>query len=241
MTPALRALLFTALTLPGCDSMRRAPGAQGDGAVAPGVLVSLPVPGDSPIAFVRAKSPSKRVVVYLPPKCVDADASFRAWALDVSHDVSSIGLVGDAPCPGSPHKQHSNDVARVTARVDAALAAASSVAAIDRAALVLVGYSQGAARAEDLVQADPTRFSRALLIAAPEAPQVSHLGRARAVATAAGERDRRDLMLVGTQALSRAGTPVKFFLLPGAAHGEFGPEGGRVMKEALAWLFDEAP
>ncbi len=233
------ALASLSLLSTSCCDPRKPRGATP--AIAPGAVVALPVPDDAPVSFARARTRSRRIVVYLPPRCVDAEASFRAWAFDVTEEWSVLGLTGDVPCPGSRWMQYSPDAARVAARVDAALTAASAVSTIDRATLVLVGYSQGAARAEDLVQLDPARFSRVMLIGAPEAPQVSHLGRARAVATAAGERDRRDLMLLGTQALTRAGTPVKFFMFPGAEHGEFGPEGGRVMTEALAWLAATAP
>lgn len=235
------AVLALSLVSTACCRPGRSRGAAPSAAVAPGAVVSLAVPDDAPVSFVRARAASRRVIAYLPPRCVDAEASFREWAPGVAADWSVVGLQGDVPCPGSPWRQYSPDASRVAARVEAALAAAAAAAPIDRASLVLVGYSQGAARAEDLVQLDPARFSRVVLIGAPEAPQVSHLGRARAVATAAGERDRRDLMLVGTQALTRAGTPVRFFLLPGAEHGEFGPEGGRVMSDALGWVSATAP
>ncbi|MCC6644287.1 MAG: hypothetical protein IT374_01790 [Polyangiaceae bacterium] len=237
---ALLFALLATLGLAGCKRVRGALGSK-PAEVARGVVVSLEVPGDVPVAFVRATSASKRVIVYLPPRCVDAGESFREWAVVASRDASALGLTGDTPCPASPHQQLTTDITKLSSRVDAALSAAAAVSQIDRASIVLAGYSQGAARAEDLVQHDPARFPRALLIGAPEAPQVSHLGRARAVATAAGERDRRDLMLTGTQALGRAGVPSRFFLLPGAAHGEFGPEGGDVMLEAIAWLFEAAP
>lgn len=209
--------------------------------VAAGVVVELAVPGDLAASFVRTTSTSKRLVVYLPPKCVDGAVSFRGWAVDAAADVSSVALVGEQPCVGTPHTQFGSDIQKLGARVQSAIAAASAAAAIEQVDVVLAGYSQGAARAEDLAQAFPDRFPRVVLIGAPEAPTVSHLGRARAVATMAGEKDRRDLMMVGTQALERAGVGAKFFLLPGAAHGEMGPDGGRVMREAFAWLWSVAP
>ncbi|HOU94337.1 MAG TPA: hypothetical protein PLU22_24970, partial [Polyangiaceae bacterium] len=39
--------------------------------------------------------------------------------------------------------------------------------------------------------------------------------------------------------LGAAGLRARFFLLPGAAHGEYGRDGARVLHEALAWLLEE--
>lgn len=47
-------------------------------------------------------------------------------------------------------------------------------------------------------------------------------------------------MRAGTEVLAAAGKPVRFFLLPAAKHGEFGPEGNRVVGEMLSWLLDTA-
>jgi hypothetical protein len=51
-----------------------------------------------------------------------------------------------------------------------------------------------------------------------------------------GERETTGHMRAGTQVLAAAGKPVRFFLLPAAKHGEFGPEGNRVIDELLSWL-----
>jgi hypothetical protein len=47
-------------------------------------------------------------------------------------------------------------------------------------------------------------------------------------------------MREGADALLRAGIPARFFLLPKARHGQYGPEGDRVLGEAFAWLLSPA-
>ena len=41
--------------------------------------------------------------------------------------------------------------------------------------------------------------------------------------------------------IAAAGVPATFMLLPGAKHGEYGPEGERVLEEALTWALAKAP
>lgn len=214
-----------------------------DGGPARGVVLSVPVPGDTPAHFVRTTGGSRRVAFYLPPKCTDPMPSFQGWAVEAAADTTVIGISGDQACPHTPYFQLSGDPAHLAARVDAAIHAVSTQlpGGLDTSTLVLVGYSQGASKAEDLAAHSPQRFPRVVLIGAPDAPTVSHLGHTRVVATMAGERDRRDLMMTGTAALTHAGIPSRFFLLPGAAHGEMGPEGGKVMREALTWAWQTAP
>lgn len=214
-----------------------------DSGPARGVVLSVPVPGDTPAHFVRTTGGSRRVAFYLPPKCTDPMPSFQGWAIEAAADTTVIGIGGDQPCPHTPYFQLAGDAAHLAARVDAAVKAVSAQlpGGLDTNALVLVGYSQGAAKAEDLAAHSPQHFPRVVLIGAPDPPSVSHLGHARVVATMAGERDRRDLMMTGTAALTHAGIPSRFFLLPGAAHGEMGPEGGKIMREVLAWVWQTAP
>jgi hypothetical protein len=52
----------------------------------------------------------------------------------------------------------------------------------------------------------------------------------------AGSRDRQDRMRAGARAFLAAGIPATYIVLPGAAHGEMGPEAERAMGEALDWL-----
>ncbi len=216
----------------GC---RRSPGTSEPRALTPGVVTEVEVPGDKPIQVVASRIATGRVVVYLPPRCADPLGSFVPWAEPLADLATIVAVVGDRPCAGSPHFEL-GDAADVRRRVDGALGAVSARTRERMKEVVLAGYSQGAARAEELAALEPERFVRVLLVGAPTAPSATKLRRARAVATMAGERDRRDLMLIGTQELERVGVASRFFLLPGAAHGEVGPDGARVFRAALGWL-----
>ena len=93
----------------------------------------------------------------------------------------------------------------------------------------------------DLASRFPDRYPRLLLVAAPTAPTAASLKAAAAIALIAGARDRREHLREAAEAMEKAGRPVTFMLLPGAAHGEYGPEASRVMGEALAWALAKAP
>jgi hypothetical protein len=43
-------------------------------------------------------------------------------------------------------------------------------------------------------------------------------------------------MIAGTRALEEAGMATRFWELPGATHGQYGPEGERIMREAVAFV-----
>lgn len=228
--PALAVLLLVLVAL-GCGKSQKGKAGRGE----PGVMAEVAVPGDKPIKLVLAKGGSKRVLVYLPPKCADPLLSFAPWAEALSDLGTVVELLGDRPCGGTPHFEL-GDVASVQRRVDAALVVVKERVPEIEPEMVLVGYSQGAARAEELAERDAARFPRVLLIGAPTAPSATRLKHQKAVATMAGDKDRRDLMMTGTAQIEHAGVPSKFFLLPGAVHGEMGTDGPRVMREALGWL-----
>jgi hypothetical protein len=80
-----------------------------------------------------------------------------------------------------------------------------------------------------------------ILGGAPRQPSTDRLHRARAVVVLAGEHDRRIYLKEGADALAATRVPTAFRILPGAGHGEYGPEGRRIMAESLAWLFATAP
>ncbi|MCC6521603.1 MAG: hypothetical protein IT373_02980, partial [Polyangiaceae bacterium] len=108
-------------------------------------------------------------------------------------------------------------------------------------AVGLIGYSQGARRAESLAALLPARYPRVALIAQMDEPGVEKLGHTRRLLLVAGELDRRDHIQSGARKLAQAGIDVRFELLPGAHHGEYGPEAQNVMARALDWLYTEVP
>ena len=193
------------------------------------------MPRDRHVLVVRADPPSASVIVYLPGKCGDLRA-FEPWAATAARHGTLIAFTGDVRCDNGRYRW-SHDLGLIQRRIDAALAAvaAEDGAPLDTQSLTAIGYSEGATRAEELARRAPDRYPRLVLIAGPTAPTDAGVGRARAAVIMAGGRDKRSHLAVAAASLASAGRPVTFMLLPGAGHGEYGPEGPRVMDEALTW------
>jgi pimeloyl-ACP methyl ester carboxylesterase len=130
------------------------------------------------------------------------------------------------------------DVRRIDERITAALDAVNATARVklEKEDLVIVGESMGAARAELLASRFPERYTRLVLVGSPRRPSPEHLKGAKAVANLAGEKEAQANMREGARVLDGAGTASRFWELPGAVHGHYGPEGERVMREAIAFV-----
>jgi len=102
--------------------------------------------------------------------------------------------------------------------------------------VVMMGYSQGAIRAESMARKWPRRYTRLVLMASPRIPSAKGLSSLRAAVMMAGERDRQDLMKKAARALSSAGIPSIYRVIPEATHGAMGPTPEKTMGEALDWL-----
>ena len=92
----------------------------------------------------------------------------------------------------------------------------------------------GASRAEALAARFQSKYTRLILVGAPETPSAKRPEGARAIAVVAGEKELQENMRQGVSGLELAGLKVRFWELPGASHGGYGPEGARVMGEAVA-------
>jgi hypothetical protein len=230
------ALLGAALGLAFCPSAPAAePGPHG--------ALKVAVPRDVAAYVIPGQHEARRPIVYLPGRCGDAFAAIKSWP-DASRKHGTLVVVqGDEACPGSKRRRWGPSAVRSQARIDAALAAASAEipGGLDVGGLTVVGYSEGALKAELLARRFPERYPRVVVIGDPRAPSPTNLGKARAIVTMVGERDDQKTMRDGTAALVRAGLPVRLFLLPKAGHGQYGPEGSRVMDEALSWAFATSP
>ena len=102
---------------------------------------------------------------------------------------------------------------------------------------MVIGYSQGATRAEQLARNHPDRYAWLISIAAPRAPSPQGLGHLERAVMMAGERDRQDAMKAATEAFNRAGIPTTFIELPGARHGSMGATPELSMAQAFDWMF----
>lgn len=206
--------------------------------------IALRVPGDRTVQVLHGApgDPGRRVLVYLHGRCGDVHA-FSSWASAAVAHGTLVALLGDVPCKGSTRFRWGDDVGQIHRRVLAALGAVGAARGepLNTASLTVIGYSEGALKAEALVRRYPLIYRRALLVAGPRAPASDSLEARGAAVIIAGARDRRDHLREAARAMERSGQLVTYMELPGAHHGEYGPEGARVMGEALRWVSDKAP
>jgi len=226
--------------------------------VAPGVVAaprgSLPAPPpsthtiavarDLPAYALPAEGDAREVLLYLPGHCGDPFAGLRSFPGAARRVGTLLVVTGDKPCRDRPGRHSwSTDAAQIQARVDAAVAAASAQLErpLEAQALTLMGYSLGALRAELLAGAFPARYPRVILGGGPRTPSPRSFSSSQRVVTLAGQLDAQQPMREGAAALARVGVPARFMLLPRARHGQYGPEGERVLGEAFSWLFSASP
>ena len=148
-----------------------------------------------------------------------------------------VGIEGDQPCgPGvdAAYRTYSWDAGRQHQRIEAALAAAG-VKEIPAAGITLVGYSQGAAIAEQLAATYPGRYSRIVLIGAPKDPAPRDFAKTRGLVTMACDRDVTARMKGAATSASRAGIPATYFQMPNCTHGQVN-DAEHIFGESFDWL-----
>ena len=211
-------------------------------------IVSLSIEGDRAVEVVLGPEDNPNVIVYMHGVCGDPLA-FRAWAGAAAQVATLVSLRGDDPCAKRRGRtKWSWDAPRIDRRIQRAVRAVDelrrerSPKAVPSSAddVVLVGYSQGAYRAELLASRYPSRYRRVALIAHPKEPQASWLGKAERVLLVAGERDIRQPMRDARDQLKRLGREVIYRELPEARHGEYGPRAAEIMGPSLSWLLSGA-
>jgi pimeloyl-ACP methyl ester carboxylesterase len=202
------------------------------------VLVDVDVPDDVPIVVAHGQDGVERALVYLHGACGDI-RSPRAWSDVSAKYVTLVAIRGDRKCDQKSDRMYwSDSIERHQARIEAALGRVAEIRnrRFDPENIVLMGYSQGAQIAEELVRAYPDRYPRVILGGIPVPPSASRLVSVRAVAVLGGERELTTHMRVGMWALDAQHIPARLALFPKAGHGEFGPEGARVMDETFDWI-----
>jgi predicted esterase len=192
---------------------------------------------EQPPTFVLRGATSGHALIFLHGLCGHAQGYVQSFQFSAARFGVVIAPQGDVVCGRGPWASWSSNVAALETRIDRALTTLGRTE--PRSELALIGYSLGATRALDLVRRSPGRYTRLILIAAPSVPSARGLAGVRRALMMAGERDRKDLMQRGVRVMRAAGITSEFMALPGAAHGEMGPDAERVMGEALDWLFAE--
>lgn len=209
--------------------------------IVPGEPTFVEVQGDKPLYVIHAPADNRRVLIYLHGLCGKVDAA-NSWRETATAHGTLIALLGDLDCPNGRSKWskktslHHERIQRAIATIQAARGGL-----LDPQDLILIGYSQGAARASRLALRHPNVYSRLVLGGPPERPSTGYLGRARAIAVLGGELETTEYMRAGTAHLQEAGKLARYFMLPKARHGEYGPEAERVMSEVFDWLERVAP
>jgi pimeloyl-ACP methyl ester carboxylesterase len=201
-------------------------------------IETVEVPGDRKLLVFDGED-TKRPIIYLHGMCSEPRSDLDAWASSVSSHGTVVAVYGDAACPNKPGGYTwTTDAAAIDARIDAAVSAvqASRGRELDVSQLVVIGESMGAARAAALARHAPAKYTRLVLVGSPELPAAKDFRSAHAVALLAGEKEPQEKMRQGEVGLSSAGIHARFWELPDATHGTYGPEGHNRMAEAIAFV-----
>jgi pimeloyl-ACP methyl ester carboxylesterase len=191
------------------------------------------VAGDLPVYVVRAADGvATRRAVFLTGSCTTPLTYLRAFRAAASEHGGIVALQGDKTCRDGT-RRWSPDTLATSERIDAALRAVGIEDATD---VTLVGYSQGAERAEWLAHRFPLKYTRFVLMAGPIVPSRARLAEARGVVTIAGFGDVRENMANGARRLRRSAIPAIYMELPGLQHGELSPAAGAIVAKAFDWL-----
>lgn len=199
------------------------------------VLRFVPISGEEPARVAPAEGDSKRVIVYLHGFCSDA-ASVADWAPAVQRHATLIAPHGELGCDGQPGRYRwGNDIRFIDYRIQRAIRSVAKHLGRELAAadVTIVGYSEGAARAESLAWLFPKHYRRAVLMSGPEVPAFEKVRGLERIAVLRGEREYRRTYRLAAEHFDRAGVSARFWELPGASHGELGPEGARVLGEVF--------
>jgi pimeloyl-ACP methyl ester carboxylesterase len=193
----------------------------------------VPVPGDLPAFVVRGREHGRKML-FLPGMCVHPGGYIEAFEHTAAARGDLVTLQGDRSCGGDGFaRMWSPDLASMERRIEGAFVAARVGGARD---VIVIGYSQGAERAERLVARYPDRYAAAILIASPTPPEPRDLAGLAAVVTMAGTLDVQASMRAAVPRLNRAGIASEFVALPGARHGQMGEHPEDTMAEALDFV-----
>jgi predicted esterase len=193
--------------------------------------------GSAPPIFVLrggVRGPEK--LVFLHGMCGHGLGYAQSFQLTAAKHGTLIAPQADVPCDNGPGARWSKDIAQLDARITDAFHQLGHAEPVRD--MVVIGYSQGATRAESLARAYPERYTRLVLMGGPYAAKAPGLGALRGAVAMAGDRDRLDLMKASARTLEAAGVPARFMLIPDAPHGSMGPRPEQTMDEMLVWLFE---
>ncbi|HEY6557778.1 MAG TPA: hypothetical protein VI072_10910 [Polyangiaceae bacterium] len=188
----------------------------------------------APMYVLRGAPKGTDRLVFLHGMCGHALGYAQSFQFSAAKHGSLIAPQGDRLCGSGPWAMWSGDLDALDARIVAAFRALGEKDPVND--IVIMGYSQGATRAEALARKWPERYTRLISLGAPRAASSRGLEHLRSAVMMAGELDRKDQMKAGVRALRAARVPATFIEIPGARHGAMGKTPERTMGEALDWL-----
>lgn len=202
----------------------------------------VPVEGDKNLRVAHAEPNQKQAIVYLHGMCGGSTAA-DPWVHHATAHGTFVVVRADVPCTDRPGFKWPAEPEKIEARIQKALALVQEQRGgrLDTEEVVLIGYSQGAHRAEMLARKYPEKYKRLVLGGPPTSAEPSLLKQAARIAVFGGQLEDFSHMQRGQRALQQAGIPSRYYTLPQAYHGDYGPEGPRMMKEIIDWLFEAAP
>jgi pimeloyl-ACP methyl ester carboxylesterase len=200
----------------------------------PATVERMEVPSDLVASIVRGPKGSEPArTVFLPGMCSNAYAYMLGFPEAAKQQGGVVAIEGDQPCvPG--FRSFSWDAPKLHRRIEAALAAAGRELA-EGDEITLVGYSQGAALAEQLIQRWPKRYARLVLIGAPTDPSPRNFAPARGVVTMSCSLDVPWRMKEAARGIARTGVKSTYVEMPGCTHGNLA-KGDETLGEAFAFL-----
>jgi pimeloyl-ACP methyl ester carboxylesterase len=193
------------------------------------------VSADLPAFVVRATGERRIQMIFIPGMCVHPAGYIGAFQGTAASRGDLVAVQADVSCGGDGSaRRWSGDLVAMDRRIGAAMEAAGLG---QPEGAVVIGYSQGAERAERLAAKWPERYAEVILIASPKVPSADTLSRTRGAVLMAGTRDgAHGTLQKATAPLRRAGIATTFVSLPGAHHGQMGEAPETTMAEALDFL-----
>jgi pimeloyl-ACP methyl ester carboxylesterase len=201
----------------------------------PGPLVVEPLEGTTPPVYVlRGGVTGKQKLVFLHGMCGHGLGYAQSFQRSAAQRGTLIAPQADVSCGNGPWARWSKDIAALDRRITATFRTLGHPEPIRD--IIVIGYSQGATRAEALAREYPDVYTRLVVMGGPYAANPRGLESLRALVAMAGERDRRDLMQASARSLAAVGVPATFLLIPEATHGSMGPHPEETMDDMLTWL-----
>lgn len=189
---------------------------------------------EPPVYVLRGGPVGPEKLVFLHGMCGHGLGYAQSFQRAAAKRGTLIAPQADIRCGDGPWARWSKDVPALDRRIRATFVALGHAEPIRD--VIVIGYSQGATRAESLARQFPDVYTRLVLMGGPYAADPHGLESLRAAVAMAGDRDRLDLMRASARSLAKAGVPATFLLIPEATHGSMGPHPEQTMDEMLTWL-----